>query len=137
LSGSWCRSRAGVIFELSNALARAIWASPSNWCGGYWIRAKVRSASYWSRFCQQSVLLAKDLMEHIACASHSPFQFISAINRCPLNDRPFPRKDGSINAYALGIAAQHAHRFEIKQLIKECRRVSGESSARHRSSITS
>jgi DNA polymerase-3 subunit delta len=28
------------------------------------------------------------------------------------------KKDGSVNAYVLGIAAQHAHRFEIKQLIE-------------------
>jgi DNA polymerase-3 subunit delta len=28
------------------------------------------------------------------------------------------RKDGSINAYSLGIAAQHAHRFETGQLIE-------------------
>jgi DNA polymerase-3 subunit delta len=27
------------------------------------------------------------------------------------------KKDGTINAYALGIAAQNAHRFETKQLI--------------------
>jgi len=35
------------------------------------------------------------------------------------SDRTFTaKKDGSINAYALGIAAQHAHRFETRQLIE-------------------
>jgi DNA polymerase-3 subunit delta len=60
-------------------------------------------------------------MEHYRLARpHSPFQFISAINRLPAEatDHLPRKKDGSINAYALGIAAQHAHRFEIKQLIK-------------------
>jgi DNA polymerase-3 subunit delta len=51
---------------------------------------------------------------------HAPFQFISIINRLPADaTEHLPRKkDGSINAYALGIAAQHAHRFETKQLIE-------------------
>jgi DNA polymerase-3 subunit delta len=50
---------------------------------------------------------------------HAPFQFISTINRLPAEaTQHLPRKkDGTINAYALGIAAQNAHRFETKQLI--------------------
>jgi DNA polymerase-3 subunit delta len=49
----------------------------------------------------------------------APFHFISAINRLPANaTEHLPRKkDGSINAYALGIAAQNAHRFTMAQLI--------------------
>jgi DNA polymerase-3 subunit delta len=31
------------------------------------------------------------------------------------------KKDGSINAYALGIAAQHTHHFETNQLINAMR----------------
>ena len=68
----------------------------------------------------RNLLLAKDLMErHRISRPHSPFQFISAINR--LADEATAhlprRKDGSINAYALGIAAQHAHQFQTTQLI--------------------
>ena len=57
---------------------------------------------------------------HRLARPHSPFQFISAINRLPAEatDHLPRKKDGSINAYALGIAAQHAHRFEVKQLIE-------------------
>jgi DNA polymerase-3 subunit delta len=51
---------------------------------------------------------------------HSPFQFISAINRLPpeATDHLPRKKDGSVNAYALGIAAQQAGRFETTQLIQ-------------------
>jgi len=68
----------------------------------------------------RNLLLAKDLMErHRLTRPHAPFQFISAINRLPAEaTEHLPRKkDGSVNAYALGIAAQQAHRFETKQLI--------------------
>jgi DNA polymerase-3 subunit delta len=65
--------------------------------------------------------MAKDLMErHRLARPHAPFQFISTLNRLPADaTEHLPRKkDGSINAYTLGIAAQHAHRFETKQLIE-------------------
>ena len=72
----------------------------------------------------RNLLLAKDLMEqHGFRRPHSPFQFISAINRLPTKaTEHLPRKkDGSINAYGLGIAAQHAHQFESNQLIEAMR----------------
>jgi len=116
-------SRAGVIFELSGALAA---------------RDLELALTLVRRLLDQgesaigillvailptirNLLLAKDLMEHHRLTRpHSPFQFISAINRLPADatDHLPRKKDGSINAYALGIAAQHAHRFEIKQLIE-------------------
>jgi len=72
----------------------------------------------------RNLLLAKDLMEqHRLARPHSPFQFISAINRLPAKaTEHLPRKkDGSINAYALGIAAQHAQHFETNQLVDAMR----------------
>ena len=115
-------SRAGVIFELGNALAE---------------RDLQRALTLVRRLLDQgesaigillvailptirNLLLAKDLMErHRLPRPHAPFHFISAINR--LQDTAtehLPRKkDGSINAYALGIAAQNAHRFETEQLV--------------------
>src|SRR5437867_2385840 len=115
-------SRAGVIFELSNALAmrdlelaltlvrRLLDQGES--AIGILLVAIVPTI--------RNLLLAKDLMErHRLPRPHSPFQFISAINR--LADEATAhlprRKDGSINAYALGIAAQHAHQFQTTQLI--------------------
>jgi DNA polymerase-3 subunit delta len=116
-------SRAGVIFELGNALAS---------------RDLELALTLVRRLLDQgesaigillvailptirNLLLAKDLMErHRLPRPHAPFQFISTVNRLPADaTEHLPRKkDGSINAYALGIAAQHAHRFETKQLIK-------------------
>jgi DNA polymerase-3 subunit delta len=116
-------SRAGVIFELSNALA---------------MRDLELALTLIRRLLDQgesaigillvailptirNLLLAKDLMErHRLARPHSPFQFISAINRLPAEatDHLPRKKDGSINAYPLGIAAQQAHRFETKQLVR-------------------
>ncbi len=116
-------SRAGVIFELSNALAtrdlelalrlvrRLLDQGES--AIGILLVAIVPTL--------RNLLLANDLMErHRLACPHSPFQFISAINRLPAGatDHLPRKKDGSINAYALGIAAQHAHQFETKQLIE-------------------
>lgn len=116
-------SRAGVIFELGNALA---------------VRDLERALKLVRRLLDQgetaigillvavlptirNLLLAKDLMErHRLQRPHAPFTFISAINRLPAAaTEHLPRKkDGSISGYALGIAAQNAHRFETRQLIE-------------------
>ena len=116
-------SRAGVIFELGNALAaRDLQLSlklvrrlldQGESAIGILLVAIVPTI--------RNLLLAKDLMERYRLPRpHSPFQFISAINRLPSEATDhLPRKrDGSINAYALGIAAQKADRFETTQLIQ-------------------
>jgi len=115
-------SRAGVIFELGNALAS---------------RDLKRALALVRRLLDQgesaiglllvavlptvrSLLLAKDLMERHGLSRPSvPYTFISALNRLPAGaTEHLPRKkDGSVNAYALGIAAQHAHRFKTEQLV--------------------
>jgi len=115
-------TRAGVIFDLSNALAE---------------RDLERALELVRRLLDQgesaigillvailptvrNLLLAKDLMErHRMSRPHVPFPFISAVNRLPADAiAHLPRKkDGTVNAYALGIAAQNAHRFSTEQLI--------------------
>jgi DNA polymerase-3 subunit delta len=115
-------SRAGVIFELGNALAS---------------RDLERALALVRRLLDQgesaiglllvavlptvrNLLLAKDLMERHGLPRPSvPYTFISALNRLPAGaTEHLPRKkDGSVNAYTLGIAAQHAHRFQTEQLI--------------------
>src|SRR5213595_511524 len=119
-------SRAGVIFELSNALSA---------------RNLELALTLVRRLLEQgesavdillaaivptirNLLLAKDLMEqHGIRRSHSPFQFIAAMNRLPAKaTEHLPRKkDGSINAYSLAIAAQHAYHFETAQLVEAMR----------------
>ena len=115
-------SRAGVIFELGNALAacdldRALMLvkrllDQGETAIGILLVAILPTV--------RNLLLAKDLMErHRVPRPHAPFSFISALNRLPAEaTEHLPRKkDGSINGYALGLAAQHAHRFETKKLI--------------------
>ena len=119
-------SRAGVIFELSNALSarnlelaltlvrRLLEQGES--AVGILLAAIVPTV--------RNLLLAKDLMEqHGIRHPHSPFQFIGAMNRLPAKaTEHLPRKkDGSINAYGLGIAAQHANQFDSDELIEAMR----------------
>jgi DNA polymerase III subunit delta len=119
-------SRAGVIFELSNALSvrdlelalmlvRRLLEQGEK-AVGILLAAIVPTI--------RNLLLAKDLMEqHGIRRPHSPFQFIAAMNRLPEKaTEHLPRKkDGSINAYGLAIAAQHANQFEMDQLIDAMR----------------
>lgn len=115
-------SRAGVIFELGNALAacdleRALMLvkrllDQGETAIGILLVAILPTI--------RNLLLAKDLIERNRMARpHAPFSFISALNRLPAEaTEHLPRKkDGSINGYALGIAAQQAHRFETRKLI--------------------
>jgi DNA polymerase-3 subunit delta len=119
-------SRAGVIFELGNALAaRDLQLSlklvrrlldQGESAIGILLVAIVPTI--------RNLLLAKDLMERYHLPRpYSPFQVISAINRLPTEatDHLPRKKDGSVNAYALGIAAQQAGRFETDQLIEAMR----------------
>jgi DNA polymerase-3 subunit delta len=115
-------SRAGVIFELGNALAacdlqRALMLvkrllDQGETAIGILLVAILPTV--------RNLLLAKDLMErHRMPRPHAPFSFISALNRLPAEAAEhLPRKkDGSINGYALGLAAQQAHRFDTRKLI--------------------
>jgi DNA polymerase-3 subunit delta len=115
-------SRAGVIFELGNAMAacdleRALMLvkrllDQGETAIGILLVAILPTV--------RNLLLAKDLMErHRLPRPHAPFSFISALNRLPADaTEHLPRKkDGTINGYALGLAAQQAHRFETKKLI--------------------
>jgi len=115
-------SRAGVIFELGNAMAacdleRALMLvkrllDQGETAIGILLVAILPTV--------RNLLLAKDLMvRHRMARPHAPFSFISALNRLPGEaTEHLPRKkDGSINGYALGLAAQQAHRFETKKLV--------------------
>jgi len=115
-------TREGVIFDLSNALAerdieRALTLvrqllDQGESAIGILLVAVLPTV--------RNLLLAKDLMErHKISRPHAPFPFISAINRLPVDATAhLPRKkDGTVNAFALGIAAQNAHRFQTQQLI--------------------
>ena len=115
-------SRAGVIFELGNALAARDLERALTLVKGLLDQGENAIGILLVAILPtiRNLLLAKDLMERNRIPRpHAPFAFISALNRLPAEaTEHLPRKkDGSINGYALGIAAQQAHRFETAKLI--------------------
>jgi DNA polymerase-3 subunit delta len=115
-------SRAGVIFELGNALAACDLERALKLVKGLLDQGETAIGILLVAILPtiRNLLLAKDLMDrHRIPRPNAPFAFISAMNRLPAEvTEHLPRKkDGSINGYALGLAAQQAHRFQMSQLI--------------------
>jgi DNA polymerase III subunit delta len=116
-------SRAAVIFELGNALARRDATLALSLVRDLLDQGETAIGILLATILPtvRSLLLAKDLMErHRLPRPQAPFSFISTLNRLPAKETEhLPRKkDGTINGYALGIAAMNAHRFETDQLIR-------------------
>lgn len=68
----------------------------------------------------RNLVVAKDLLDrHNIRPPQAPFQFNSILSRLPESAiAHLPRrKDGGINAYALGLAACEVHRFRLTELI--------------------
>lgn len=114
-------TRAGVIFELGNALARRDLPgclrlvdqllSQGESAVGILLVAIAPTV--------RNLLLAKDLLTHHRLARpQAPFHFTGALNRLPPEATAhLPRKkDGTVNTFALGLAAVHAHRYELPEL---------------------
>ncbi len=116
-------SRAGVVFELGNALAarrleHALTLVRRLLDQGESVNGILLVAVFPTA---RSLLLVKDLMErHKIPWPREAFRFVSSLNRLPAEATAhLPRKkDGSINGFALGIAAMHAGRFQTEQLIR-------------------
>lgn len=67
----------------------------------------------------RNLLAVKDVMERYKLSRPAqPFFFGKTLEKLPPEaTEHLPRKkDGSINAFALGIAAQHAHRYSLREL---------------------
>jgi DNA polymerase-3 subunit delta len=115
------QTRAGVIFELGNALAaretgRCFALADQLLSEGEHAVGILLVAIFPT---VRSLLLVKDLMDrHRLRPPQAPWFFSSTLNALPPEaTEHLPRKkDGTINAYALGIAAIHAKRFEIEEL---------------------
>ncbi|HEY0368165.1 MAG TPA: DNA polymerase III subunit delta [Chthoniobacterales bacterium] len=115
-------SRAGVIFELGNALAACDLDRALALVRGLLDQGESAIGILLVAILPtiRNLLLAKDLMDrHRLSRPSAPFTFISAMNRLPESaTEHLPRKkDGSVNGYALGLAAMSAHRFTVEQLI--------------------
>ncbi|MGA3171254.1 MAG: DNA polymerase III subunit delta [Chthoniobacteraceae bacterium] len=114
-------SRAGVVFELGNAFA----ARETSRCFALAEQLLDQGESAVGILLVaivptvRSLLLVKDLMErHRLRPPQAPWFFGSTLNGLPAEaTEHLPRKkDGTINAYALGIAATHAKKFETAEL---------------------
>jgi DNA polymerase-3 subunit delta len=114
-------SRSGVVFELGNALA----ARETSRCFALLDQLLNQGESAVGILLVaivptvRSLLLVKDLMErHRLRPPQAPWFFNSTLNGLPAEaTEHLPRKkDGTINAYALGLAAVHAKRFEVEEL---------------------
>jgi len=115
-------SRAGVVFELGNALA----ARDLNQALGLVEQLLFQGETAVGILLVaiiptvRNLLLAKDLMvRHRLSRPAQPFHFTATLNRLPPQATAhLPRKkDGTVNTYALGIAAMGAHRYELPELI--------------------
>jgi DNA polymerase-3 subunit delta len=115
------QSRAGVIFELGNALA----ARETSRCFALVEQLLKQGESAVGILLVaivptvRSLLLVKDLMQrHRLSPPQAPWFFGSTLNKLPPEaTEHLPRKkDGTINAYVLGLAAVHAKRFEVAEL---------------------
>jgi DNA polymerase-3 subunit delta len=114
-------SRAGVVFELGNALA----ARETSRCFALMEQLLKQGESAVGILLVaivptvRSLLLAKDLMQrHRLSPPQAPWFFGGTLNKLPAEaTEHLPRKkDGTINAFALGIAAVNARRFEVAEL---------------------
>ena len=68
----------------------------------------------------RNLLAVKELMEkHRLSRPAQAFYFGKTLEKLPAEatDHLPRKKDGNINAFALGIAAQHAHRFQLQELL--------------------
>ena len=114
-------TRAGVVFELGNALA----ARQTSRCFALVEQLLKQGESAVGILLVaivptvRSLLLVKDLMQrHRLSPPQAPWFFNSTLSKLPPEaTEHLPRKkDGTINAYALGLAAVHAKRFEVAEL---------------------
>jgi DNA polymerase-3 subunit delta len=114
-------SRSGVVFELGNALA----ARETSRCFALVEQLLKQGESAVGILLiaivptVRSLLLVKDLMQrHRLRPPQAPWFFSGTLNSLPPEaTEHLPRKkDGTINAFALGLASMHAKRFEIEEL---------------------
>lgn len=122
------KTATGVIWELGNSISRRNLGEALDLLQQLLFQGETAMGILFAAIIptMRNLLATKEL-----CASYglrppqAPFQFGPMINRLPESSVAFlPRKkDGSINAYALGLAACEIHRFslqELRQGLKDC-----------------
>ena len=114
-------SKAGVIFELGNALAARDLNAALALVEQLLFQGETAVAILLVALIPtvRNLLLAKDLMQrHRLSRPDKAFHFTGSLNRLPAEatDHLPRKKDGTINTYALGIAAMHVHRYTLDEL---------------------
>ena len=114
-------SRAGVVFELGNALAARDLNGALALVEQLLFQGETAIAILLVAIIPtvRNLLLAKDLMQRYRLSRPAaPFHFTGTLNRLPAEatDHLPRKKDGGINTYALGIAAMHTQRYTLAEL---------------------
>jgi len=122
------KTATGVIWELGNAIARRDLSEALDLLQQLLFQGETAMGILFAAIIptMRNLLAAKELCDSNRLKPpQAPFQFGPMINRLPESSVSFlPRKkDGSINTYALGLAACEIHRFsmeELRQGLKDC-----------------
>jgi DNA polymerase III subunit delta len=122
------KTATGVIWELGNAITKRRLASSLGLLDQLLFQGETPIGILYAAIIPtvRNLLVTKEILETYKIkAPNAPYQFNSIIARLPPVAQNFlpRRKDGSVNAYGLGIAACDAHRFSLNQLIhgfEEC-----------------
>lgn len=114
-------SKAGVIFEIGNAIAERDLKGCLRLLDQMLFQGESAIGILLAAIIPtvRNLLLVKDLMvRHRLTRPGQPFHFSAALNKLSADAlEHLPRKkDGSFNTYPLGIAAFHAHRYELREL---------------------
>lgn len=122
------KTATGVIWELGNSISRRNLGEALDLLQQLLFQGETAMGILFAAIIptMRNLLATKELCESYGLRPpQAPFQFGPMINRLPESSVAFlPRKkDGSINAYALGLAACEIHRFSIQELrqgLKDC-----------------
>lgn len=117
------KTATGVIWELGNAIAKRRLSAGLALLDQLLFQGETPIGILYAAIIPtvRNLLVTKEILERYGVKPPSaPFQFNGVINRLPQAVQNFlpRRKDGSVNAYGLGIAACEAHRFSLAQLIR-------------------
>jgi DNA polymerase-3 subunit delta len=114
-------SRAGIVFELGNALAARDLSRSLGLLDQLLFQGETPIGIILVAIIPtvRSLLIVKDLMvRHKLTRPQQPFFFGKMLEKLPSEATAhLPRKkDGTVNTYALGLAAMHAHRYTMMEL---------------------
>lgn len=121
-------SRAGIIFEIGNAIAARELKRALELLKQLLFQGESEVGILLATIIPtvRNLLLAKDLMvRHKLTRPAQPFSFGKSLERLPAEAiAHLPRtKEGKLNTYPLGLAAQNAHRYQLPELeagLKAC-----------------